>query len=201
MMKKYTGFTLMELMIAVAIVGILLTVGVPSMKTFLQSNQLIATTNELLSAIHVARSEAIKLNKSVTVCASSNGTSCASSESGNWRKGWIVFADANRDFIGTGVACVNTATDCLLRSHEEVDDPQLSVLGIYADGAEITSFTFTSRGLPRDKNLNAQSGVFSLCSFDASNAVIRSRAVVLSLSGRVRVSDEPSIIKCPASPS
>lgn len=191
----------MELLIALAIVGILLTVGVPSMKTFLQSNQLIATTNELLSALHVARSEAIKLNKSVTVCASENGTECTGPASGNWRKGWVVFADADRDFLGTGDACENTTTDCLLRSHEEITDPQLSVSGVYSGGTAITSFTFTSRGLPRDNVGNSQAGTFSLCSFDDSNAVLRSRAVVLSLSGRVRVSDEPDAINCPANPS
>ncbi len=199
-MKKYTGFTLIELMITLAIVGVLLTVGVPSLKSFMQGSRLISTTNELLSAIHVARSEAIKLNKRVTICTSTNGTSCTSPPSGNWRKGWIVFADANGDLAGTGTACTNTTTDCLLRSHAEISDSQLSVSGAYDGGTDITSFTFTSRGLPKDSNGIAQSGIFSICNFDDSDAVIGSRAVVLSLSGRVRVSDNSAVISCPSSP-
>ena len=200
-MKKYSGFTLIELMITLFIVGILLTVGVPSMRTFLQNNQLIATTNELVSSIHIARSEALKLNKKVTICVSADGKSCVSSE--KWAQGWIVFVDANDDRVGTGVNCSAVAdvnTDCLLRVHEAVDDPLLSVSGTYdSNAADIEWFTFTSRGVPKDQGAS-QSGVFSICSFDTSNFVINSRAVVLSLSGRVRVSDNAAVISCPASP-
>jgi type IV fimbrial biogenesis protein FimT len=200
-MKKNSGFTLIELMITLFIVGILLAVGVPSMRTFLQNNQLIATTNELVSAIHIARSEALKLNKKVTICVSADGQSCVSSE--KWAQGWIVFVDANDDRVGTGVNCSAVAdvnTDCLLRVHEAVDDPLLSVSGTYdSNAADIEWFTFTSRGVPKDRGAS-QSGVFSICSFDTSNSVINSRAVVLSLSGRVRVSDNAAVISCPASP-
>jgi type IV fimbrial biogenesis protein FimT len=200
-MKKNSGFTLIELMITLFIVGILLAVGVPSMRTFLQNNQLIATTNELVSAIHIARSEALKLNKKVTICVSADGKSCVSSE--KWAQGWIVFVDANDDRVGTGVNCSAVAdvnTDCLLRVHEAVDDPLLSVSGTYdSNAADIEWFTFTSRGVPKDRGAS-QSGVFSICSFDTSNSVINSRAVVLSLSGRVRVSDNAAVISCPASP-
>ena len=200
-MKKNSGFTLIELMITLFIVGILLAVGVPSMRTFLQNNQLIATTNELVSAIHIARSEAFKLNKKVTICVSADGKSCVSSE--KWAQGWIVFVDANDDRVGTGVNCSAVAdvnTDCLLRVHEAVDDPLLSVSGTYdSNAADIEWFTFTSRGVPKDRGAS-QSGVFSICSFDTSNSVINSRAVVLSLSGRVRVSDNAAVISCPASP-
>ena len=200
-MKKNSGFTLIELMITLFIVGILLAVGVPSMRTFLQNNQLIATTNELVSAIHIARSEALKLNKKVTICVSADGKSCVSSE--KWAQGWIVFVDANDDRVGTGVSCSTVAdvnTDCLLRVHEAVGDPLLSVSGTYdSNASDIEWFTFTSRGVPKDKGAS-QTGVFSICSFDTSNSVINSRAVVLSLSGRVRVSDNAAVISCPASP-
>ena len=61
-MKKNTGFTLVELMITLFIISILLTVGLPSLRSYAQSNQLVASSNELLSALHIARSEAIRLN-------------------------------------------------------------------------------------------------------------------------------------------
>ena len=202
-MKKYTGFTLIELMITLAIVGFLLMVGVPSLKTFMQGNQLIASTNELISALHVARSEAIKLNTRVSVCESSNGKTCATT--GSWKSGWIVFVDGNGanpgDLAGSGAACADdTNTDCLLRIHDAISDQLLSVAAVDAGGVSVSSFTFTSRGLPKGTNGAAQSGVFSLCSFDSSDNVINSRAVILSLSGRVRVSDNQAVISCPASP-
>lgn len=199
-MKKNSGFTLIELMITLAIVGILLMVGVPSLKTFMQSNMLVASTNELLSALHVARSEAIKLNTRVSICDSSNGTSCGLT--GDWSNGWIVFIDAAAptpgDLVNTGDPCAAENTDCLLRIHDAFSDEQLIVSGIYdSNGQDITSFTFTSRGLPKAANGAAQSGIFSVCSLDSDGKTIGSRAVILSLSGRVRVSDDAAVISCP----
>jgi len=197
-MNKHSGFTLIELTITLAIVGILLMVGVPSLKTFLQGNQLIASTNELVSALHVARSEAIKINSRVSVCESSNGTSC--SNTGSWRNGWIVFVDFDGNLVNNGSPCTGINTDCLLRVHGAINDPLLSMSGVDTNSNAITSFTFTSRGMPKDVSGVSESGVFSICSFDSSNNVIGSRAVVLSLSGRVRVSDNTAVISCPATP-
>ena len=197
-MNKHSGFTLIELMITLAIVGILLTLGVPSLKTFMQGNQLIASSNELISALHVARSEAIKLNSRVSICESSNGTSC--SNTGSWKNGWIVFVDFDGNLVNIGSSCIAINTDCLLRVHAAYNDPLLSMSGLDSNKNPITSFTFTARGMPKDTSGVSESGVFSICSFDASDNVIGSRAVVLSLSGRVRVSDNAAVIKCPATP-
>jgi type IV fimbrial biogenesis protein FimT len=193
-MKKYSGFTLIELMITLFIVGILLAVGVPSLKTFMQSNQLVAATNELISALHLARSEAIKLNARVSICESSNGKTC--STSGSWKEGWIVFVDANGDLGNIGAACTAPNTDCLLRIHDGFTDNDLTITGVDANTAAISSFTFTSRGLPKAVNGASQSGVYSVCSLDSGGNTIDSRAVVLSLSGRVRVSDN-AVVTCP----
>ena len=195
-MKKNAGFTLTELLITLAIVGALLAVGVPSLKTFLQGSQLIAASNELISALHVARSEAIKINAKVSICTSSNGTSCSGSS--NWEDGWIVFVDADGNLSGTGGVCTAPGVDCLLRVHDAFDDKQLTISGDDNNNAAITSFTFTSRGLPKAINGSGQSGVYNVCSLDSSGSTIGSRAVILGLSGRVRVSDNAAVITCPA---
>ena len=194
-MNKYSGFTLIELLITLVIVSILLIVGIPSLKSFMQGNQLVASTNELISAFHVARSEAIKLNNSVTICESTDGTTCTSPGTGNWQDGWIVFVDGDTDQDGTEVDCAdgNLGEDCLLRSHAAFTDNQLTM----ADVNDISSFTFNSRGMPRNAAGALQSGAFSVCSLDSSGDTINSRAVVLSLSGRVRVSDNAAVISCP----
>ena len=195
-MKKHTGFTLVELLITIAIVSVLLVVGLPSLKTFMQGNQLVASTNELISAIHVARSEAIKLNTNVTICESSDGTTCATT--GNWENGWIVFVDGDiTPLAGTGVACTAVGTDCLLRVHAAFTDDQITVSGADSGGTSVSSYTFNSRGLPRDAAGSSLSGNFSICSLDDSGGTISSRAVVVSLSGRVRVSDNAAVISCP----
>ena len=188
-MKKYNGFTLIELMITLIIVGVLLVVGVPSLKTFMESGRLIASTNELLSALHVARAEAIKTNARVTICESSDGSTC--STTGSWKNGWIVFIDRNGDGVGTGAECAAPNTDCLLRMHQGFDDTELTIAGLDANLAAVESFTFSSRGLPKNINGSPQSGTFSICSTDGN------RAIVLSLSGRVRITDNAAVNACP----
>lgn len=197
-MKRYAGFTLIELMITLVIVGILAGIGVPALKTFIQGNTLIASTNELISALNIARSEAIKLDSRVSICESSNGSTCTTT--GKWQNGWIVFVDADGDLKNIGSACTAVNTDCLLRVHAGLIDNSLSVTGIDTNSGSISAVTFTSRGLPKDVSGAGVSGTFSICSFDSNNKVIGSRAVVLSVVGRVRVSDNSAVVKCPAKP-
>lgn len=195
-MKKHNGFTLIELMITLAIVGILLLVGLPSLKSTMQDNQLVAATNELLSALHVARSEAIKLNARVSICATAgDGTNqCSGSD---WSKGWIVFKDADGGLDYIDDTCSALGTDCLLRIHDAFSDDLLWIRAIDPGKNVISSFTFTSRGLPKTTTGSSQSGNFSVCSLNSSGNTVDSRAVVLSLSGRVRVSDNSAVITCP----
>ncbi len=192
----------MELMITVAIVGILLTVGVPSLRAFVQGNQLIASTNELVSALHIARSEAIKLNNSVSICTSNSGVNCAGAGANNWANGWIVFVDDDGDGATAGnLAGCTAATiggECLLRVQDNINDPQITVRGrLQSNNAVmISALTFTSRGVPMDNLGASQSGTFSLCRLDANNNMVDSRAVILGLPGRARVSDNASVITC-----
>lgn len=82
------GFTLTELMITVAIAAILATIAVPAFNDAMLGSKLNTMANKFVSSSQLARSEAIKRNAIVTLCASTNGTSCG----GNWSNGWIVLA-------------------------------------------------------------------------------------------------------------
>jgi type IV fimbrial biogenesis protein FimT len=86
-----TGFTLVELMATLAVSLIVLTLGIPGFSTLLANNQMTASTNDLVTHLHYARSEAVKRGVPVSVCASSDGQTCASSY--EWGSGWIVFTD------------------------------------------------------------------------------------------------------------
>ena len=66
-MKLGRGFTLLELMVAIAVLAILATVGVPSFRELIQNNRVVTQTNELVSALNFARTEAIKRGRNVRV--------------------------------------------------------------------------------------------------------------------------------------
>ena len=107
--RKNHGFTLTELIVTITIVGILAAIAVPSMNRFLESNHLVALTNDLIADINLARSEAIKRGTQVGLCAAS-GSNCGATT--NWgSSGWRVFQDA--DNTGSW-----TTGDNLIRSHE-----------------------------------------------------------------------------------
>ena len=87
------GFTLIELMIVLAILGVILSIALPSFSEISLSTKLKAYANELVSSVYLARSEAIKRNTPMSLCASADGTSCAGS--GDWEQGWIVLDPNN----------------------------------------------------------------------------------------------------------
>jgi type IV fimbrial biogenesis protein FimT len=89
------GFTLIELIVGLALVLILLTLAVPSFKDLIQSNRLMTAVDDLLSALQLARSEAIKRGIRITLCKSADGASCA--VNGGYDQGWVVFADSNNN--------------------------------------------------------------------------------------------------------
>jgi type IV fimbrial biogenesis protein FimT len=91
------GFTLIELMIAIAVFAILLAIAVPSFRDASLAARLGSIANNMVASVQLARSEAIKRNAVVRLCASSNGTSCVSST--NWQQGWIVLDQANNNVL------------------------------------------------------------------------------------------------------
>jgi type IV fimbrial biogenesis protein FimT len=84
------GFTLVEMMVTLLVLAILLGLAVPSFRDAALSSRLTGYANDLVASVQVARSEAIKRNATVTLCASTDGSTCA--EDVGWEVGWIILA-------------------------------------------------------------------------------------------------------------
>lgn len=91
MKHAHSGFSLMELMTALTVLGVLLAMAVPGFREFTRSNRVTAAHNDLVTALTLARSEALKRSAPVSACASADGAACSGATT--WAVGWIVFTD------------------------------------------------------------------------------------------------------------
>jgi type IV fimbrial biogenesis protein FimT len=97
------GFTLVEMMVTVAVLAVVITVAVPSFASLIASNRLSAEANDSLSAFYLARAEAIKLNQTVRLCHSADGVQCSAAPNTGWR-GWIVVPEvANPTVVASAI--------------------------------------------------------------------------------------------------
>jgi type IV fimbrial biogenesis protein FimT len=152
--RRDGGFTLIELMITIAAASILMAIAVPSFNQMIISGQLTAQSNEMVSALSLARSEAIKRNASVTLCrvALATDTTCATA-AGNWQN-WIVLAGGTGTVVRRGT--VNTFNGTLvMRSTLAIDQVVFGPEGLArTGGAMVADHTVTvcstRRGVDRN---------------------------------------------------
>jgi type IV fimbrial biogenesis protein FimT len=169
-MKRERGFTLLELMITLAVGGLLLSMAVPALQSFTNNAKRSSAVNDFVSSMHLARNTAITTNSRVTICASSNAQSC---EGVPWDSGWIVFKDAN--------------------SNRSVDDGEVIVSAsegldrVTLRSGEFGSFImFRPNGRAMNASVNGNFGQFMVCD---SRGAEHARVVIVELSGRPRLSD------------
>lgn len=99
----------MELMVVIAVVAIIAAIAIPNLSAFVASTKVSAQANDLVAAVSYARSEAVKRNNTVSVCPSTNGSTCASGS--NWSGGWLVqLADGTILQVYSAVQSGNTLT-------------------------------------------------------------------------------------------
>ena len=123
-MDREIGFTLVELLITIVVVSILLAMGAPAFKDFIKNNRVTAQTNDLVSAIQLARSEALKRGTNAVVCASSDQSTCTGKDT--WAEGWIVFSDYDPtdgdDPVFKTTNCDEGENDCIMMTRERLSE-------------------------------------------------------------------------------
>jgi type IV fimbrial biogenesis protein FimT len=125
------GFSIYELMIVVAIIGICLGWAFPSFLEAMRLNRIAARTNELVTGLNLARMEAIRRGNDVVICSSTDRETCG----GDWVDGWIVFNDPDSNLVA----------DSLANDIVRVTDPQEGITATAA--ATLRQIVFNSRGI------------------------------------------------------
>ena len=103
--ESLRGFSLVELMVTLAVAAILVAIAAPSFASIFNSNRLSGAANEMVASLQVARMEAIRYNSRTVVCRSEDGLSCAPGAVWN---GWVTLGDTDRDGAVDEVLRVST---------------------------------------------------------------------------------------------
>lgn len=127
--RSQAGFTLIELMVALAVVAVLMGIAIPSFEAISLSSKLRSYGTSLVASAMLARSEAIKRNVPVRLCVSSDGASCGA---GNWEQGWIVLTGST----GSGTVI-----------QQQAAIPSGYVIDAKSGGADIDVVTFQPSGV------------------------------------------------------
>lgn len=185
--SRHSGFTLIELMVTIAVAAIILAFAIPSFESFVNANRLTSAANEMVASMQVARMEALRNNHRAVVCFTGNPEAATPSCVTSGVKGWITFLDP--DNSGTF-----TANDTLLRT---------SALPTRVTASSSTTpaskVIFRSDGLAHDGTGALLKGAFAFC-IDTTKPVTNARHVCIGSGSRVSTKSATSS-GCAAAPA
>lgn len=157
---RAAGFTLVELLITIAILAIVLAIAIPNMNT--GRSLVVNQAREFKTALNFARNEAVNQSRVVIMCPSDDATADSPSCDETWHSGWVIFVDQDSDGVVDG--------DEILRRHVALEGAVT-----IAPTPAVTSISFDNQGFTDDAS------DFLFCS-DADKA--SGRTVMLARSGR-----------------
>jgi type IV fimbrial biogenesis protein FimT len=164
-----SGFTLVELLIGLAIAGLLVTLATPQWRSMIAAAELRERALALVQAMAAARSEAVKRGTRVDLCPSADRTRCA--DALGWDAGWLAYANES--------VTDQPAANSLLTRGERAAPAGVTIRG----NRPIADYvSFTSLGHARRHDGALQMGTFTVCR--AGQDALK---VVLANSGRVRI--------------
>jgi type IV fimbrial biogenesis protein FimT len=186
--KSSFGFTLVELMATVAIVAIVLSIAIPSIRDMQLRSQVSSITTDFATDIARSRKEAINRPSCVTICTSTNTANALSGGTptcaGNtdWQNGWIIFANPTCSATITDP----TASNSTLLAVRQTGDPNFTL-----QGGGLQRFMFDARGLTNGVQSN-----FTLAYVPESVSSPHYRSLCVSSSGRVTTKVYAGVSAC-----
>lgn len=174
--RQSFGFTLVELVVAMAVAAILVIVAVPNLRSFIQNGRLITQTNDLVGDLSLARSEAIKRRTNIGICKSTDGITCAGG--GDWRDGRAIFVDVDNNSTWD-------AGEPILRFREALASTadSLSTNAVLGD-----PIIFTANGATSSVTLGGPVGTFTFCD---DRGASKGKWITLNLLGQLSVQATP----------
>ena len=166
------GFTLVELLVVAAAMAVLAALATPSMASIIDSTRLTSFSNDFLSTMYLARSEAIKRNRPVAMCKSATGHECA--PNGGWEQGWIVFHDSNNNGTADAGEAIVHYTQALPEGFRLSGNMHVA-----------RYISFTPAGRTRLVSGAFQAGTLTLCKVRGTGS--GARQIVINDVGRARV--------------
>ncbi|WP_422446855.1 GspH/FimT family pseudopilin [Endozoicomonas sp. ALB091] len=164
--SKVMGVSLIELLVSLSIAAILIAASAPSMKTLIVNNRIDNVADELYGSLMLARSEAVKRQRTVSLCSTVDDLTCDESNAG-WHHGWLIFTDERDDGL------LNDSDQVIRRV-----TGQSELISILWNRGY--SLRFNSRGQTR------QAGTFQVCDQDSNSDA---KAIIISMTGRLRTEE------------
>ncbi len=187
---KARGFTLLELMVTIFVVAIILGIGIPSFLQTIQTSRMASTTNDLITGMHLARSEAVKRRAPVTICSSNDpfAVTPACNPGGNFN-GWVIFVD-DADLGGDGQPDGNISIDpgeLILQAHDAMPQ-QITV------SADSGFASFSASGFRRNGPAGPSVTMMLFCddrgNVDQAGAGSAARMLMIPVTGRPQLGRE-----------
>ncbi len=172
---RLRGFTLIELMVTIAIAAILMVVAVPSLITYQRNSEMTSFANTMLASINAARGEAMKRGRYAMVVPADGAL---------WASGWMVFVDID------GTRTYNAASDVLVLT-KEAPPSYLTVSGngIANEAAPYIMFDPSGYAAKKSTSVNPPNLTLTIKRNDVPATVVaeQTRLLVIAITGRARV--------------
>lgn len=171
--RGVAGFTLVEVLIVVSIIGVLMAIGLPAFGDLIKNNRRTTVVNEIVAYLMTARAEAAKRGQAVTLCGNTTGMGANSCGGGtNWDYGFMAFLDPDANG-----AIATPSTDILKRYVNDYADIRIRTQIVGGGTGHLTLRPFNQGGT---------AGAILVCD---KRGLAKSRRICLGANGRAAVSE------------